>query len=141
MHLLRTPSTLRRRLERYVDYVEAYTIHGFIIEHIIKPFQDDLISIMKSDFDISVSKKGKISSQVEGLGILHGIDKEEIYAYIKNENPGEFDTDEFNYSKKVMGEVEVNNDEFLKSKKDGDELTHRIKASSRIKKEHVKELN
>ena len=128
---------IRRRLERYVDYVEAYTIHGFIIEHIIKPFQDDLISIMKSDFDISVSKKGKISSQVEGLGILHGIDKEEIYAYIKNENPGQFDTDEFNYSKKVMGEVEVDNDDFLKSQKDGGELTHKIKASSRIKKEHI----
>ena len=76
---------IRRRLERYVDYVEAYTIHGFIIEHIIKPFQEDLISIMKSDFDISVSKKGKISSQIEGLGILHGINKEEIYAYIKKE--------------------------------------------------------
>ena len=30
---------IRRRLEKYVDYVEAYTIHGFIIEHIIKPFQ------------------------------------------------------------------------------------------------------
>ena len=37
---------------------------------------------MKSDFDISVSKKGVISSQIEGLGILHGIDKKEIYSYI-----------------------------------------------------------
>ena len=36
-----------------------------------------------------------------------------------------------------MGEVEVDNDEFLKSKKDGGELTHKIKASSRIKKEHI----
>lgn len=128
---------IRRRLERYVDYVEAYTIHGFIIEHIIKPFQDDLISIMKSDFDISVSKRGKISSQVEGLGILHGIDKGEIYEYIKNENPGQFDTDGFNYSKKLMGEVEVDNDEFLKSQKDGGEPIHKIKASNRIKKEHI----
>ena len=49
---------IQKRLERYIDYVEAYTIHGFIIEHIIKPFQDDLIGIMKSDFNISVSKKG-----------------------------------------------------------------------------------
>lgn len=30
---------IRRRLEKYVDYVEAYTIHGFIIEHIIKPLR------------------------------------------------------------------------------------------------------
>ena len=36
---------IRRRLEKFVDYVESYTIHGFIIEHIIKPFQEDLINI------------------------------------------------------------------------------------------------
>lgn len=128
---------IKRRLERYVDYVETYTIHGFIIEHIIKPFQDDLINIMKSDFDISVSKKDMISSQIEGLGILHGIDKEEIYSFIKSTNPGQFDSDVFNYSKKIMGEVEVDNDLFLKSKKAGEELVHKVKASSRIKEEHV----
>lgn len=127
---------IRRRLEKYVDYVEAYTIHGFIIEHIIKPFQEDLIEIMKSDFDISVSKKGKISSQIEGLGILHGIDKEEIYRYIKESNPGKFDGDEFNYSKKIMGEVEVDNDKFISSIQ-SEELTHEFKASSRIKEDHI----
>lgn len=127
---------IRRRLEKFVDYVEAYTIHGFIIEHIIKPFQEDLINIMKSDFNISIPKKGVVSSQIEGLGILHGIDKEEIYSYIKNTNPGKFDSDEFNYSKKIMGEVEVDNDLFLQSKKAGKELIHKIKASSRIKEEH-----
>ena len=128
---------IKRRLEKYVDYVEAYTIHGFIIEHIIKPFQGELINIMKSDFNISVSPKGVISSQIEGLGILHGIDKEEIYNFIKNTNPGQFDSDAFNYSKKIMGEVEVDNDLFLKSKKSGEEIIHKIKASSRIKEEHI----
>ena len=127
---------IKRRLERYVDYVEAYTIHGFIIEHIIKPFQDDLINIMKSDFNISVSKKGMISSQIEGLGILHGIDKEEIYSFIKSTNPEQFDSDVFNYSKKIMGEVEVDNDLFLKSKK-SEEIIHKIKASGRIKEDHI----
>lgn len=128
---------IRKRLDRYVDYVEAYTIHGFIIEHIIKPFQDDLINIMKSDFDISVSKKGMISSQIKGLGILHGIDKEEIYSYIKNANRGQFDSDELNYSKKIMGDVEVDNDVFLKSKEDGEEIIHKIKASKKIKEDHI----
>lgn len=128
---------IRRRLEKYVDYVEAYTIHGFIIEHIIKLFQDDLINIMKSDFNISVSKKGMISSQMEGLGILHGIDKKEIYCFIKNTNPDEFDSDTFNYSKKIMGDVEVDNDLFLKSKKSGEELIHKIKASKKIKEAHI----
>lgn len=128
---------IRRRLERYVDYVEAYTIHGFIIEHIIKPFQEDLINIMKEDFDISVSKKGMISSQIEGLGILHGIDKKEIYNYIKSANPGQFASDEFNYSKKIMGEVEVDNDVFLKSKEDGEKNIHKIKASKKIKEDYI----
>ena len=128
---------IKRRLEKYVDYVEAYTIHGFIIEHIIKPFQDELINIMKSDFNISVSPKGTISSQIEGLGILHGIDKDEIYRFIKSTNPGQFDSDAFNYSKKIMGDVEVDNDLFLKSKKAGEALIHKIKASSRIKEEHI----
>lgn len=127
---------IRRRLEKYVDYVEAYTIHGFIIEHIIKPFQKDLIDIMKSDFDISVSENGKISSQIEGLGILHGIDKEEIYKYIKDINTSEFDADEFNYSKKIMGEVEVDNGKFLKSMTDGDRV-YAINASNRINENHI----
>lgn len=128
---------IRRRLEGYVDYVEAYTIHSFIIEHIIKPFQDDLISIMRSDFNIPVSQQGMISSQIEGLGILHGIDKEEIYSFIKSANPKQFDSDTFNYSKKIMGEVEVDNDLFLNSKKAGEELIYKIKASSKIKEDHI----
>lgn len=125
-----------RRLDKYANYVETYTIHGFIIEHIIKPFQHTLIELMKSDFNISVAPKGKISSQVEGLGILHGIDKEEIYKYIKETNPGKFDADEFNYSKKIMGEVEVDNEAFFKSITDG-ELVHRLKASSKINQNHI----
>ncbi len=130
---------VRRRLEKYVDYVESYTIHGFIIEHIIKPFQNDLINLMKSDFNIEVSKKGKISSQIEGLGILHGIDKEDIYRYIKDTDPKKFDNDDFNYSKKIMGEVEVDNNKFLKSMNEG-EIIHEFKASSRIDKNHITPL-
>lgn len=127
---------IRKRLERYIDYVEAYTIHGFIIEHIIKTFQRDLIDIMKSDFNISVSGKGKITSQIEGLGILHGIDKEEIFNYIKRTNPGKFDTGEFNYSKKIMSDVEVDNNKFLSSISTG-EFSYELKASNKINKEHI----
>lgn len=128
---------IKRRLEGYTDYVEAYTIHRFIIGHIIEPFQKDLIDIMKSDFNISVSKKGKITSQVEGLGILHGIDKEEIYSYIKRKDPGCFDSEEIYYSKKLMGEVEVDNELFLKSKTSAETPAYKIKASARIKEEHI----
>lgn len=71
-----------RRLDRYADSVEIHTIHGFIIEHIIKPFQQDLREIISEEFGIAVDEKGKITSQVEGLGILHGVDKAEIFKYI-----------------------------------------------------------
>ena len=91
---------------------------------------------MKSDFNISVSEKGKITSQIEGLGILHGIDKEEIFNYIKRTNPGKFDTDEFNYSKKIMSDVEVDNNKFLSSISTG-EFSYELKASNKINKEHI----
>lgn len=74
---------IKRRLDNFTDYIEVYTIHGFIIENIIKPFQDDLKTIMESDFGINVNKRGTISSQIEGLGILHGINKDDIYDFIK----------------------------------------------------------
>ena len=60
---------IKRRLDKFTDHVEVHTIHGFIIEHIIQPFQQDLRDIMESDFGIEVSSRGKISSQVEGLGL------------------------------------------------------------------------
>lgn len=126
-----------RRLERYTDYVEAHTIHGFIIENIIMPFQQDLIAIMKSDFNVSVNPKGKISSQIEGLGILHGIDKEELFRFIKNTNPKEFENDEFGYSKMTMGKVEVDNEAFVNSVINGEERVYRIKPSGKIKSEHL----
>ena len=127
---------INRRLNKYTDHTETYTIHGFIIEHIIKPFQQNLIELMQTDFGICVNSKGRISSQTEGLGILHGIDKEEIYEYIRASNSGKFDSDEFNYSKKTMGEVEVDNDSFLKSMNDG-EFVHKIKAAKTINPNHI----
>lgn len=131
---------LRRRLERYLDCIEIYTIHGFIIEHIIKPFQQDLIGIMKEDFNITISSKGKITSQIEGLGILHGIDKNEIYQFIRDTNPEIFATESFEYSKKIMGEVEVDNDAFLHSLSSEDGRKVQFKHSSKIKAEHVPPL-
>ena len=38
------------RLNRFGDSVEIFTIHGFIIEHIIKPFQIDLRRIIKEPY-------------------------------------------------------------------------------------------
>lgn len=125
-----------RRLEGYTDYIEAYTIHGFIIEHIIRPFQHDLIAIMKSDFDISVNPNGKISSQTEGIGIFHGINKDEVYEFIRNTNPKEFKNDEFGYSKMAMSNIEVDNDAFVSSVISGKERVCSLKKPNKMKEEH-----
>ncbi len=107
---------IQNRLDRYSGAVEIHTIHGFIIEFIIKPFQSILREIMAKDFTIDVKGKGAITSQIEGLGILHGFDKEEIYEAITGTS-----YNELSYSKKIMGEVQVDinkydteNEEFSK---------------------------
>ncbi|NBK97715.1 MAG: ATP-dependent helicase [Erysipelotrichia bacterium] len=98
------------RLNRLSDSVEVFTIHGFIIEHIIKPFQIDLRRVIKEQFDIDIEGNKAITSQIEGVGILHGVDKEEIYKFIIDET-GE--TTSPTYSKKLMGDVQVDNKLFL----------------------------
>lgn len=92
---------------------------------------------MKSDFGVSVDKKGIISSQIEGLGILHGIDKNEIFDFIRKTNSIEFANDEFNYSKKIMGEVEVDNSAYLTSFADKSTRQMKLKASSKINGKHI----
>ena len=128
---------IKRRLDKFTDYIEVHTIHGFIIEHIIQSFQQDLRDIMKSDFGIEVSSKGKISSQVEGLGILHGVDKNEIYDFIRKTSHSELSDEEFKYSKKAMGEVEVNNDAFVSSITKGTPRCIELKVPSKINEQHV----
>lgn len=106
---------IKRRLAEFSDYVEADTIHGFIIENIIKPFQQTLIDVVRLDFGLALSSNGVISSQLEGVGILHGIDREDIYSYVRSFDNGRFKDDTIAYSKKIMGEVQVNNKSFVNS--------------------------
>lgn len=119
---------IKRRLERFSASIEVHTIHGFIIEHIIKQFQEDLMEIMQEDFDIVIKGKGKITSQVEGVGILHGIDKADIFNFIKS---AVGDTEELSYSKKILSEVEVDIAAYLADK------TLKLRASRQIKDSHI----
>lgn len=77
---------IKSRLEDYSESVDVYTIHGFIIEYIIKPYQTELKKHMLNDFGIKITNKGRITSQIEGLGILHGYDKVKIFEYINKES-------------------------------------------------------
>ncbi len=127
---------IKRRLDRYADSVEAYTIHGFIIEHIIKPFQQDLRQIMHDDFGIIVNEKGQITSQVEGLGILHGVDKDEMFQYIIDITT---EGNKPDYSKKIMGDISVDIDAFNSDSREFSArcMKKRFSASSRIAEQHI----
>lgn len=101
---------IKNRLEGYEDNIEICTIHSFIIKYIIQFYQNELRKIIKEDFGIDIIGNKKISSQIEGVGILHGQVKQEIFKYI-NKNLGT--NDEIDYSKKIMGEVKVDINKYI----------------------------
>ena len=101
---------IKNRLEGYEDNIEICTIHSFIIKYIIQFYQNELRRIIKEDFEIDIIGNKKISSQIEGVGILHGQDKQEIFKYI-NRKLGT--NDEIDYSKKIMGEVKVDINKYI----------------------------
>ena len=111
-----------KRLKGIEKRVSIGTIHSFISENIISLFQEDLKNLMYDDFGIRVSTLMKISSQVEGISILHGVDKENIYKYIVEESEVRGVTCE--YSKKSMGDIQVDIKKFCDSE---DESEKQIK--------------
>lgn len=123
---------IKDRLFDFSKFIEVCTIHSFVIEHIIKPFQDDLISLMKSDFEIDVNEGAPITSQIEGLGILHGINKEEIFEFVERESGEEC----IDYSKKVMGDLGVDISSFDRN----NPRKTKIKYAKKIKENHVKSI-
>lgn len=120
---------IKSRLEGYEDNIEICTIHSFIIKYIIQFYQNELKKIMKEDFDICIKGNKKISSQIEGIGILHRQDKQQIFSYI-NVNLGT--NEDISYSKKIMGEVKVDIDKYINQ--GGKELI----CSSKINTSHKK---
>lgn len=120
---------IKSRLDGYEDNIEICTIHSFIIEYIIKFYQNELKKIMKDDYGIEIKGNKKISSQIEGVGILHGQDKQQIFEYINN-NLGT--NEEINYSKKTMGEVKVDIEKYITEDK------KELKCSNKITETHKK---
>lgn len=121
---------IRRRLDQYTSAVVVSTIHSFIIENIILPFQSDLKKVMKKDFGIDVTRQSKITSQIEGLSILHGYEKEVINDYLQKVIP----CSEIDYGKKILSEVQIDNDAFL------DDGLHKFSHSKKISNDHVNHI-
>ena len=127
-------SEIVSRLHNYQNYVKIYTIHGFIIEHIIKPYQSELKKIMLSDFGIEISKRTKISSQVEGLSVLHGHSREDIYEYLKSQLHTE---EELEYSKSSMAKIAVDIASYSENETMKLDLPM-AKGKSKVDEKHVK---
>ncbi len=119
---------IKRRLDEYDESVAVYTIHGFILEYIIKLYQTELKKYMLKDFGINIKTKDRITSQIEGLGILHGHDKKKIFQYINQESRTD---DELSYGKKSMGGVQIDIKEYC------DNGSIVIKRSDRINERHA----
>ena len=132
---------IKQRLGKYSDSVEVSTIHSFIINHIIQPFQQDLRKTMSDDFKITVEDKGTISSQIEGLSILHGVDKNDIYNFIRANTDTELNIDDLRYTKKAMESVEVNNKSFIESiRNQPPNRSIELTASNNIEAKHIKPI-
>lgn len=119
---------IKSRLFAYSESVDVYTIHGFIIEHIIKQYQTELKKHILNDFGMKISNKVRITSQIEGLGILHGHDKDKIFEYIKKESKTDKD---LSYSKKIMNDVQIDISKFCEDE------TISLKKSNRIEEQHT----
>jgi len=103
---------IKSRLDSYNRNVEVYTIHGFIIKYLIIPYQTELFRIMQEDFDIKIQGNKLISSQVEGLGLLTGVDRTDIYDFVEKNSGNKVE-----YSKTSMSMIQVDIDEYHKTGK------------------------
>jgi len=131
---------IKSRLDEYSQNVVVSTIHSFIIEYLIKPYQDILKKIIQSDFDIEITSKNRITSQVEGLGVLHGFEKEHIYEYINNYLNK---TTELSFGKKSMGDVQIDLNKFIEDLAKGlklENLVKELKSPKTIPLEYIKPI-
>ena len=120
---------IAKRLDGYTDSVEVCTIHNFILKYIIAPFQEDLRRIMKKDFEITITRKAKITAQIEGLSVLHGYDKETI-----NEDLSVSIGPHDEYGKKILSEVQIDTKLFTNCGQ------HGFQHSPKIKEQHIKAI-
>ncbi len=61
---------IKSRLGHYNDYVEIKTIHSFLYEHVINPYQQQLKLIINKTFNANISPSRKLYPRAEGFGLL-----------------------------------------------------------------------
>ena len=84
---------------------------------------------MKKDFEITITRKAKITAQIEGLSVLHGYDKETI-----NEDLSVSIGPHDEYGKKILSEVQIDTKLFTNCGQ------HGFQHSPKIKEQHIKAI-
>lgn len=130
---------INQRLNEYSQYVEVSTIHKFIADFVIRPYQKQLKQLIKEEFNIDVPSNIKIASQVEGLGILHGYKKEEVYDFITSKI-GETVIPEYSIS--VIGDIQVDIKNFINDESNAElkKLKYQQQEINQTHKQIIKEF-
>lgn len=105
---------INQRLGSYSKYVVVSTIHSFINEYIINPYQKQLKLVIKEKFNINVPQNVKITSRQEGFSVLSGHTKEDVYDFIKKEMPDLPESDYNTLSRSKMCDIKLDISEMNK---------------------------
>lgn len=131
---------INKRLGAYSKYVVVSTIHAFINEYIISPYQKQLKLAIKEKFNINIPQNVKIVSRQEGFSVLSGHSKEDIYDFIKKERPDLPESDYNTLSRSKMCDIKLDISEmnkypfnseadvYISHKNISDELANTLKA-------------
>lgn len=95
---------IKKRLVNLDSYLEVSTIHSFIDKYILHKHQDALKFIIKKYFGIEIGKNKHLHSQIEGMNLLHGHDRTDIYEYINKLCDTNLKLD---YSKLTLAKVQI----------------------------------
>lgn len=74
---------IKSRLGHYNDYVEIRTIHSFLYEYIITPYQLQLKLFINQTFNAHVPANRKLYPRMEGFGLLAKLKISDFVNYLK----------------------------------------------------------
>lgn len=75
---------IKDRLGRYNDYVVVRTIHSFLYEYVIKPYQQQLKIIINQTFNTNIDSKLKMYPRLEGFGLLAKLKVSDFIGVLKD---------------------------------------------------------
>lgn len=74
---------IKNRLGHYNDYVVVRTIHSFLYEYVIKPYQQQLKIIINQTFHTNIDSKTKMYPRLEGFGLLSKLKVSDFIGVLK----------------------------------------------------------